>query len=33
VREASGKSGQFDYLVQGIRKGFESHQVIRDKEP
>lgn len=33
VREASGKSGQFDYLVQGIRKGFEDHQVIRDKEP
>jgi hypothetical protein len=31
VREASGKSGQFDYLVQGIRKGFENHQVIRDK--
>lgn len=33
VREASGKSGQFNYLVQGIRKGFENHQVIRDKEP
>jgi hypothetical protein len=33
VREASGKSGQFDYLVQGIREGFENHQVIRDKEP
>lgn len=33
VREASGKSGQFDYLVQGIRKGFKDHQVIRDKEP
>lgn len=33
VREASGKSGQFDYLAQGIRKGFENHQVIRDKEP
>lgn len=33
VREASGKSGQFDYLVQGVRKGFENHQVIRDKEP
>jgi hypothetical protein len=33
VREASGKSGQFDYLVQGIRKGFGNHQVIRDKEP
>jgi len=25
-----GKSGEFDYLVQGVRKGFEDHQVIRD---
>jgi len=32
VREASGKSGQFDYLVQGIRKGFENHQVVQEKE-
>ncbi len=31
VREASGKNGQFNYLVQGIRKGFEDHQVIRDR--
>lgn len=31
VREANGKSGQFDYLVQGVRKGYENHQVIRDK--
>lgn len=31
VREASGKSGQFDYLIQGIRKGYENHQVIQDK--
>jgi len=33
VREASGKSGQFDYLVQGIRKGYEDYQVIREKHP
>jgi hypothetical protein len=32
VREANGKNGQFDYLVQGVRKGYEDHQVIRDKE-
>ena len=32
VREANGKSGQFDYLVQGVRKGFENHQVIQEKE-
>jgi len=31
VREATGKNGKFDYLVQGIRKGFENHQVIQDK--
>ena len=29
VREAQGKSGRFDYLVQGIRKGYEDFQVIR----
>jgi hypothetical protein len=33
IREASGKNGRFDYLVQGIRKGFESHQAIRDRRP
>lgn len=32
VREARGRVGQFDYLVQGLRKGFENHQVIRDKQ-
>jgi hypothetical protein len=32
VREAGGKSGQFDYLVQGVRKGYENYQVIRDRE-
>lgn len=31
VREAQGKSGSFDYLVHGIRKGHEDHQVIREK--
>jgi len=31
VREASGKSGRFNYLVQGIRKGYEDHQVVRDR--
>ena len=29
IREASGKSGQFDYFVQGVRLGFEDHEVIR----
>jgi len=32
VREANGKDGRFDYLVQGVRRGYEGHQVIRDKE-
>jgi hypothetical protein len=32
IREANGKNGQFDYIVQGVRKGYEDHQVIRDKE-
>jgi hypothetical protein len=31
IREATGRSGQFDYFVQGIRIGFEQHQVIRTK--
>jgi hypothetical protein len=31
VHEVSGKSGQFDYLIQGIRKGYENHQVIQEK--
>jgi hypothetical protein len=29
VREAQGRSGQFHYLVHGIRKGYTQHQVIR----
>ena len=32
VREASGKSGQFDYLVQGVRKGYEHYQVIQERK-
>ena len=32
VREATGKSGSFDYLVQGVRKGYENHSVIRDRQ-
>ncbi len=32
VREATGKSGRFDYLVMGIRKGYENHQVIQPKQ-
>ena len=31
VREAQGKSGEFDYIVHGVRKGHEHHQVIREK--
>jgi hypothetical protein len=31
VREAQGKSGVFDYLIQGVRKGSEPHEVIRTK--
>jgi hypothetical protein len=32
VHEANGKNGQFDYMVQGVRKGYENHQVIQEKE-
>ena len=32
IREAQGKSGQFDYLVQGVRKGYENHQVVQEKK-
>ena len=32
VQEAQGKSGQFDYLIQGVRKGYEHHEVIREKK-
>jgi hypothetical protein len=31
VREAQKGSGPFDYLVQGVRKGYEHHQVIQDQ--
>ncbi|GHO90351.1 hypothetical protein KSF_003990 [Reticulibacter mediterranei] len=31
VREAQGKNGEFDYFVQGIREGYEDHQVIQEK--
>lgn len=31
VREANGQSGNFDYLVQGVRKGYEEAPVIRDR--
>jgi len=35
VKEANGGTGNvsFDYMVNGLRKGFENHQVIQDKEP
>jgi len=29
VREVTGKSGQFDYFVQGVRKGYADFQVIQ----
>jgi hypothetical protein len=32
VREEGGEAGNFDYLVQGVRRGYENHQVIRDKQ-
>jgi hypothetical protein len=31
VREAQGKSGKFDYLIHGKRKGYQHLQVIRTK--
>lgn len=31
VREAQGKSGAFDYLIHGVRRGYEQHEVIRTK--
>lgn len=31
IREAQNKTGSFDYLVQGIRKGHEDYQVISEK--
>jgi hypothetical protein len=32
VQEAQGKSGQFDYFIQGLRKGHEHHEVIQKKD-
>lgn len=32
VREAQGKSGEFDYSILGIRQGYQHHQVIRTKK-
>lgn len=32
VREANGKDGRFDYLVQGVRKGYEGYQVVRERK-
>lgn len=32
VREAQGKSGQFDYHVHGVRKGYEHYEVIQQKK-
>jgi hypothetical protein len=32
VQEAQGKSGQFDYLIQGVRKGYEHHEVIQEQK-
>jgi hypothetical protein len=31
VREAQGLSGEFDYLIHGLRRGYEQHEVIRGK--
>jgi hypothetical protein len=31
IREAAGQNGTFDYFVQGVRKGYENYQVIRDR--
>ena len=31
VREAQGKSGEFDYFICGVRKGYEQHEVLRTK--
>lgn len=33
VREATGKGCSFDDLVQGVRKGYKHHQVVREKTP
>jgi hypothetical protein len=31
VREAQGKTGDFDYLVQGVRRGYEDHEPVRPR--
>ncbi len=31
VRDADGRSGTFDYFIQGVRKGYENEPVIRDR--
>ena len=31
VREANGKDGRFDYLVQGVRKGYEDYQAVQER--
>lgn len=31
VRETQGKSGAFDYLIHGVRSGYEQYEVIRSK--
>jgi len=31
VRETQGKSGAFDYLIHGVRRGYEQYEVIRTK--
>jgi hypothetical protein len=31
VAEATGHDGTFDYLIQGVRKGYEDYEVVRDR--
>ncbi len=33
VGEATGQSGSFYYLINGVRRGYEAYQVIRDAAP
>lgn len=33
IKEAQGKNGKFDYLVQGVRKGYENYQPVEEKPP
>jgi hypothetical protein len=32
IHEASGKMGSFHYLVQGVRRGYENDEVIKDRQ-